>query len=59
MPKFEDITSINPNVNSNIKYHNVNTSTHTTGARFEQYVKLVLVYHKNEDVALHNSVLVY
>ena len=46
MPEFEDITSINPNVNSNIKYHNVNTSTNTTGARVEQYVKLVLVSHK-------------
>ena len=48
MPTFEDITSITPNVYSNIKYCTVNSSTDITGAWGEQYSKLVLVAHKTK-----------
>ena len=46
MPEFEDITSITPDVYSNMKYLSVKSSTYITGSRIEQYVKLVLVSQK-------------
>ena len=46
MPLFEDITSITPDVYSKIKYHTGNSSTNITGARVEQYEKLVQFSHK-------------
>ena len=46
MPAFDYITAIAPNVYSNTKYCTVNSSTDMTGARFEQYAKLVIVAHK-------------
>ena len=46
IPAFKDITSITPDVYSNIKYLNVIISTDITGSQVEQYVKLVLVANK-------------
>ena len=46
MPAFEDITSITPDIYSNLKYRTVNSSNEITVTYVEQYVKLVLVAHK-------------